>query len=42
LPVEKCSPTSNAKAQVANFGWSKIDGEWQVMGATVFKLIHAR
>jgi len=42
LPKEKCSPTSNAKAQVANFGWSKIDGEWKVMGATLFKLVHTK
>jgi len=42
LPIAKCSPTSNAKAQVADFGWSKIDGEWPVSGVTLYKLVHTK
>jgi len=42
LPPEKCDPTNNPKAQVANFGWSKIDKEWNVEGHTVFKLVHTK
>ncbi len=40
LPKEKCDPTHNPKAEIANFGWSKVDGEWQVSGVTVYKLTH--
>ncbi len=42
LPVEKCDPTHNAKAEVANFGWSKIDETWQVDGVNIFKLTHSQ
>ncbi|KKU15798.1 MAG: hypothetical protein UX25_C0053G0004 [Candidatus Woesebacteria bacterium GW2011_GWC2_45_9] len=41
MPKEKCQPTTNPKAEVANFGWSKIAGEWEVFGATVYKLVHS-
>ena len=37
---EKCQPTSNPKAEVANFGWSKVDSEWEVWGLKVYKLVH--
>jgi len=40
MPREKCSPTTNAKAEVANFGWSKIEEEWEVAGVILFKLVH--
>jgi len=40
LPYEKCQPVTNPKAQVANFGWSKIEEEWEVAGVTLFKLVH--
>lgn len=40
LPKEKCDPTHNPKAEVANFGWSAIAEEWQVAGNTVYKLVH--
>ena len=40
LPKDKCQPTSNPKAEIANFGWSKIDEEWEVAGITLFKLVH--
>lgn len=39
-PNSKCDPTHSAKAQVANFGWSKIENVWEVNGATVYKLVH--
>jgi hypothetical protein len=35
----KCQPTSNPKAEVANFGWSKIEQSWEVGGMVLFKLI---
>lgn len=38
----KCDPTHNAKAEVANFGWSKIEKEYLVFGTTLFKLIHTK
>jgi 4-amino-4-deoxy-L-arabinose transferase-like glycosyltransferase len=36
----KCQPTSNPKAEVANFGWSRIDKQWEVGGIILFKLVH--
>lgn len=42
MEYEKCDPTHNSKAQVANFGWSKIEDEWNVDGITIFKLIHTQ
>jgi 4-amino-4-deoxy-L-arabinose transferase-like glycosyltransferase len=41
-PFEKCQPTSNPKAEVANFGWSKIADKWEVADVVVFKLVHSR
>jgi len=41
MPKEKCQPTTNPKAEVANFGWSKIAGEWEVFGVTIYKLVHS-
>ncbi len=40
LPVVKCDPTHSPKAEAANFGWSKIDMQWEVMGVTIYKLVH--
>lgn len=40
MEYKKCDPTHNAKAEVANFGWTEIVEEWQVSGTTVFKLGH--
>jgi 4-amino-4-deoxy-L-arabinose transferase-like glycosyltransferase len=42
LPEEKCMPTSNPKAEIANFGWSKIEKMWEVSGAILYKLVHNR
>jgi 4-amino-4-deoxy-L-arabinose transferase-like glycosyltransferase len=41
-PVDKCQPTSNPKAEVANFGWSKVADSWEVGGVVLFKLVHTR
>lgn len=37
---EKCDPTHSSKAEVANFGWSKIEDQWEVDGVIIYKLIH--
>lgn len=37
-----CDPTHNAKAEVANFGWSKIEREWDVQGVRVYELKHVQ
>ncbi len=42
LQKEKCDPTHSAKAEVANFGWSKIDSEFEIDGVTIYKLIHSK
>lgn len=42
MPKEKCDPTHNAKAEVANFGWSKIEDEQAFFGTTIYKLVHTR
>ena len=41
LPKDKCDPTHNPKAEVANFGWSKIEGMWETSGVTIYKLVHS-
>jgi 4-amino-4-deoxy-L-arabinose transferase-like glycosyltransferase len=40
--TEKCDPTHSPKAEIANFGWSKIEGEWQISGVTLYKLVHSQ
>ncbi len=42
LPNSKCDPTHSPKAEVANFGWSKIDKSWEVDGTIVYKLVHTQ
>lgn len=37
---EECDPTHNAKAEVANFGWSQIADQWDIEGIRIYKLIH--
>lgn len=37
---EKCQPTSNPKAEVANFGWSRVENLWEIEGIILFKLVH--
>jgi 4-amino-4-deoxy-L-arabinose transferase-like glycosyltransferase len=40
MPENKCDPVHSPKAEVANFGWSKIDREWKVFGVIIYKLVH--
>ncbi|MFC1625700.1 ArnT family glycosyltransferase [Patescibacteria group bacterium] len=42
LPHEKCDPTHSPKAEVANFGWSKVINQWEVYGVQLYKLIHTQ
>jgi len=42
MPQEKCDPTHSPKAEVANFGWSKIENQWTVDGVIIYKLIHTQ
>ena len=38
-----CEPLANPKAEIAMFGWAKIENEWQFpWGVRVFKLIHQK
>lgn len=37
---EPCNPINHSKAEIANFGWAKIEQEWEVNGVKLFKLIH--
>ena len=41
LPKKDCDPVHNPKTEIANFGWSEIEGEWEVAGVTLYKLIHS-
>lgn len=36
-----CQPTTDSQAEIANFGWSKIDQEWKINGIEIYKLIHS-
>lgn len=39
----KCDPTHNPKAEIANFGWSKIENVYDsVFGVTIYKLGHTK
>lgn len=40
MPEDKCDPTHSPKAEVANFGWSKIEDKWIVDGVIIYKLGH--
>ncbi|HTK03767.1 MAG TPA: glycosyltransferase family 39 protein [Alphaproteobacteria bacterium] len=42
LPREKCDPIHNPSAWITNFGWTKIEDEWEVWGGTLFKLGHTK
>lgn len=42
LPREKCEPTTDPKTEIANFGWSKVEDEWEVGGVVLFRLVHNR
>lgn len=40
MEESKCDPTHSPKAEVANFGWSKIEDMWEVDGVIIYKLVH--
>ncbi len=40
MEKSKCDPTHSPKAEVANFGWSKIDKQWEVDGVIIYRLVH--
>lgn len=42
IPTSKCDPTHNPKAQIANFGWSKVDDSWPLDGVIIYKLVHTQ
>ena len=35
-----CQPVGHPKAEIAMFGWVKIEEQWQIEGVEVYKLIH--
>lgn len=37
-----CEPINHRKAEIANFGWAKIDRQWEVAGTKIFKLVHTQ
>jgi 4-amino-4-deoxy-L-arabinose transferase-like glycosyltransferase len=41
MEEKKCDPTHSPKAEVANFGMSKIDMKWEVDGVIIYKLSHS-
>jgi len=41
LSKDECDPTHSPKAEIANFGWSKIGQEWDISGVAVYKLVPA-
>ncbi len=42
MEANRCDPTHSAKAEIANFGWSRIEAQWEVGGLTLYKLIHSK
>jgi len=41
MEEKKCDPTHSPKAEVANFGWSKIEDQWSIDGVIIYKLVHS-
>ena len=39
---DPCNPINHPKAEIANFGWVKIEWEKEIFGVRLFKLVHAR
>jgi 4-amino-4-deoxy-L-arabinose transferase-like glycosyltransferase len=39
---EECKPTTDPKAEIVNFGMTKIESEWEVGGVILYKLVHAK
>lgn len=42
MEAAKCDPTHSPKAEVANFGMTKIDTKWEVDGVIIYKLVHTK
>jgi len=42
MEEKKCDPPHSSKAEIANFGMSKIESQWQVDGVLVYKLVHSK
>jgi 4-amino-4-deoxy-L-arabinose transferase-like glycosyltransferase len=43
LKVSDCNPVGHPQAEIANFGWTKIDKAWYFpWGTTLFHLVHNR
>jgi len=42
LPKEECDPVHSPKAEIANFGWSVVENQWDISGVTVFRLVHSQ
>jgi 4-amino-4-deoxy-L-arabinose transferase-like glycosyltransferase len=42
MPKEKCDPTHSPKAEVANFGMTKIDMQWEIDGVIIYRLLHTQ
>lgn len=38
----KCDPTHSPKAEVANFGMTKIEDKWSIDGVIIYKLVHTQ
>jgi len=38
----ECNPINHPLAEIANFGWAKIDQTWNIAGVIVFRLVHAK
>lgn len=35
-----CEPINHPKAEIASFGWAKVEKEWEIDGTKIFKLVH--
>ena len=42
LPPGECDPVHDPSAEIANFGWSKIEKEWGMAGVIIYKLVHSQ
>jgi len=42
LPKEECDPVHSPKSEIANFGWSVVENQWDVSGVTIFRLISSQ
>ncbi len=41
-PRDKCDPTHDPKAEIVNFGWTKIENEWEIGGVVLYRLVHSK